>query len=94
MIEINRTAVKFHGELPEIMSEMQVGLMGLYDALKKYYSEEGDSNDLKAFLAYMAVVDRATQMIFQKDKASDGEIRDAIEYKDALDAALDNIKKG
>ena len=93
MIEINKTAVKFHGELPVIMSEMQVGLIGLYDALKKYYSEDGEGNDLKAFLAYMAVVDKATQFISQRDNETDGEIRDAIEYKDALDAALDKIKK-
>lgn len=93
MIEINKTEVKFQGELPVIMSEMQVGLIGLYDALKKYYSEDGANNDLKAFLAYMAVVDKATQLIFQRDNESDGEIKDAIEYKDALDAALDKIKK-
>lgn len=93
MIEINKTAVKFHGELPVIMSEMQVGLIGLYDALKNYYSEEGVNNDLKAFLAYMAVVDKATQLIFQRDNGADGEIKDALEYQEALDAALDNIKK-
>lgn len=75
------------------MSEMLAGLIVLYDALKKYYSEDGANNDLKAFLAYMAVVDKATQLIFQRDDKAYGEIKDVIEYKDALDAALDKIKK-
>lgn len=66
MIEINRTEVKIRGELPTVMSEMQFGLIALYDALKQHYSAGGDS---------------------------DGEIKDAIEYKEALDAALDKIKK-
>lgn len=93
MIEINKTEVKFHGELSVIMSEMQFALIGLYDAIKKYYSGYGANNDLKAFIAYMAVVDKATQLIFQRDDKAEGEIKDAIEYKDALDAALDKIKK-
>lgn len=91
MIEINKTEVKFRGELSVIMSEMQFALIGLYDALKKFYGADGKEGDMRAFIAYMAVVDRATQLIFQKDMVADEEIKDAIEYKDALDAALDKI---
>lgn len=93
MIEINRTEVKIRGDLPTVMSELQFGLIALYDVLKQHYSADGDSDGLRAFIAYMAVVDKATQLIFQRDKEGDGEIKDAIEYLEALDAALDKIKK-
>ena len=89
MIEIHRAEVKVKGELPVVMSEMQFGLIALNDVLKQHYKGDG----LAAFIAYMSVVDKATQLIFQKDNEGDGEIKDALEYQEALDAALDNIKK-
>ena len=92
MIEINRTEVKIKGDLPTVMSELQFGLIALYDALKQHYSADGDGADIQAFLAYMAVVDKTMQLIFQKDQGAPSDIKEAIDFKDALDEAIDKIK--
>lgn len=92
MVEINRTEVRLNGDLPTVMSEIQYGLIALYDALKQHYDTDGDGDGLQAFLAYMAVVDRATQLIFQKDQGVPSDIKEALDYKEALDEAINEIK--